>query len=137
MKHKKFRKSIKDFDPVRYVENGQLFGKIMVNNGNNFLVKCSDGLSRFGRICNAMRKGPKLGIHTFVVVTLREYESVKRNCDIIAYANPPHHIVVLFEDGKNYNSDIVFVEEQDEYAEFTDLPDPNASIEDKLDWLDL
>lgn len=137
MKHKKLRKHIKDFDPLRSVESDQLFGKILSNNGNNFTIKCSDGFTRLGRLSNNMRKGPRLTEGMFIVVTLRDYETIKKNCDIIAYGNPPFHIVVLFDEKGKKNEDIKFEESDDEFKEFEDSERTNNNVEESLDWLDI
>jgi translation initiation factor IF-1 len=137
MKHKKFRKHIKDFDPLRSIDSDQLFGKILVNNGNNFTVKCSDGFTRIGRLCNTLKKGPRLTAGMFVVVTLRDFETVKNNCDIIAYGNPPHHIIVLFDDRNKKTEDIIFNDSDDDFKEFEDSEKTNNNVEESLDWLDI
>jgi translation initiation factor IF-1 len=136
--NKKFGRKTRGDEPLRVCEYGQMFGKIKSNNGNNFTVICSDGLTRLGRLSNQMRRNQRLVCNMFVVVTLREFETNKNNCDIIAHGNPPLHIVILLDEKTNgkMHSDINFDESDDEFTEFEESNKTCNTIEEKLDWLD-
>jgi translation initiation factor IF-1 len=118
---KKQKRNINKFEKRTKVDYGELFGKIISNNGFSFTVICTDGMRRRGRLCGAMKKGPRLIADSFVVVSLREFEQDKMNCDIIDYADPPINIIDLFNKGCNIKEDIKYInEEEDQFNEFQD-----------------
>lgn len=119
-KTKKQKRNFGRFDPVEKIEIGQMFAQIIKNNGGFFDVLCSDGIKRRAKLCGDMKKGPRLKEGSFVVVTLRDFETDQKNCDIIYYGNPPNDIAGLFKktDVKGKRDDIDFVDDNDAFKEF-------------------
>lgn len=119
-KTKKQKRNFGRFDPIEKIETGQMFAQIVKNNGGFFDVICSDGIKRRGKLCSDMKKGPRLKEGSFVIVTLRDYETEQKNCDIVYYGNPPSNISSLFKktDEKGRKDDIEFVAENDVFREF-------------------
>jgi initiation factor 1A len=118
------------FLPVDKVDSGQMFAQIIGSQGEcRFRVICSDGVTRLGKLSGYMKKGPRISSGSYVVVSLREFEQEHKNCDIISYGNPPHHIISIFKknDVKLPTDDIEFEESEDE---FNDL---DQSVNRKFD----
>ncbi len=120
-KTKKISRSVSTkFPPVDKIESGQMFAQIVGSQGEcRFRVICSDGVTRLGKLSGYMRKGPRISSGSYVVVSLREFEQEHKNCDIISYGNPPHHIISIFKknDVKLPTDDIEFEESEDEFAD--------------------
>jgi translation initiation factor IF-1 len=135
-KKKSLRKLKKDFELQRRVEDGQMFAIVKTNNGSHFNVLCTDKIIRIGRLCNSMKKGPRIGVGSYVIVSLRDFETSILHCDIINYGEPTMDIINLLHDGKKENDNINF-EVKDEYISLRDLPPNDESIDEKLNWLDL
>lgn len=79
------------------VETGQMFGQILENRGDHFSVLCADNVTRLGWLSNAAKKGIRLITNSYVVLSVRDYETEKKNCDIIGAANPPNDIKNIFK----------------------------------------
>ncbi len=120
-KTKKISRSVSTkFLPVDKVDTGQMFAQIVGSQGEcRFRVICSDGVTRLGKLSGYMKKGPRISSGSYVVVSLREFEQEHKNCDIISYGNPPHHIISIFKknDIKLPTDDIEFEESEDEFAD--------------------
>ena len=120
-KTKKISRSVSTkFIPVDKVDTGQMFAQIIGSQGEcRFRVICSDGVTRLGKLSGYMKKGPRISAGSYVVVSLREFEQEHKNCDIISYGNPPHHIISIFKknDVKLPTDDIEFEESEDEFAD--------------------
>lgn len=120
-KTKKISRSVSTkFLPVDKVDTGQMFAQIVGLQGEcRFRVICSDGVTRLGKLSGYMKKGPRISSGSYVVVSLREFEQEHKNCDIISYGNPPHHIISIFKknDVKLPTDDIEFEESEDEFAD--------------------
>jgi initiation factor 1A len=120
-KTKKISRSVSTkFLPIDKVDTGQMFAQIVGLQGEcRFRVICSDGVTRLGKLSGYMRKGPRISSGSYVVVSLREFEQEHKNCDIISYGNPPHHIISIFKknDVKLPTDDIEFEESEDEFAD--------------------
>jgi len=120
-KTKKISRSVSTkFLPVDKIESGQMFAQILGSQGEcRFRVICSDGVIRLGKLSGYMRKGPRISSGSYVVVSLREFEQEHKNCDVISYGNPPHHIISIFKknDVKLPTDDIEFEESEDEFAD--------------------
>lgn len=121
-KTKKQKRNFGRYDAVNKVEQGQMFAKIIHNNGGSFSVMCSDGIPRLGKLSGEMKKGPRLSEGSFVVVSLREFESEQKHCDIIAHGAPPSDVMNIFKKNEPNSSkkvpDIEFVESDDEFKDF-------------------
>jgi len=130
-KTKKISRSVSTkFLPVDKIDTGQMFAQIVGSQGEcRFRVICSDGVTRLGKLSGYMKKGPRISTGSYVVVSLREFEQEHKNCDIISYGNPPHHIISIFKknDIKLPTDDIEFEESEDEFA------DLDQSINRKFD----
>jgi len=143
-KTKKISRSVSTkFLPVDKVDTGQMFAQIVGSQGEcRFRVICSDGVIRLGKLSGYMKKGPRISAGSYVVVSLREFEQEHKNCDIISYGNPPHHIISIFKknDIKLPTDDIEFEESEDEFADLDqsvnrkfDLP-PTYSDEEEEEY---
>jgi len=120
-----------------------MFAQIVGSQGEcRFRVICSDGVIRLGKLSGYMKKGPRISAGSYVVVSLREFEQEHKNCDIISYGNPPHHIISIFKknDIKLPTDDIEFEESEDEFADLDqsvnrkfDLP-PTYSDEEEEEY---
>jgi initiation factor 1A len=141
-KTKKISRSVSTkFLPVDKVESGQMFAQIVGSQGEcRFRVICSDGVTRLGKLSGYMKKGPRISSGSYVVVSLREFEQEHKNCDIISYGNPPHHIISIFKknDIKLPTDDIEFEESEDEFNDLDqsvnrkfDLPPTYSDEEDE------
>jgi len=120
-KTKKQKRNFGKFDPIDKVEPGQMFAQIIKNNGVNFNVLCSDGVTRIGKLSGSLKKGPRITESSYVVVSLREFESEQKNCDIIGYGDPPNNIINIFKKNsvnKNTKVDVEFHDSDDEFNEF-------------------
>jgi initiation factor 1A len=142
-KTKKISRSVSTkFLPVDKIDPGQMFAQIVGSQGEcRFRVICSDGVTRLGKLSGYMKKGPRISSGSYVVVSLREFEQEHKNCDIISYGNPPHHIISIFKknDVKLPTDDIEFEESEDEFADLDqsvnrkfDLP-PTYSDEEEVE----
>ncbi len=151
-KTKKQKRNFGRFDPRDKVDPGEMFAQITHNNGGSFDVLCSDGVSRKGRLCSEMKKGPRLQDGSFVVITLREFESEQKNCDIIAYGDPPHNIIELIKrndpNSTSKKNDVEYADSDDEFKEFEESnktisvvnnsnKSDNKNTEDDYNWDDI
>ena len=137
---KKSRSVSSKFIPTDKVDQGQMFAQITGFQGEcRFKVICSDGVVRLGRLSGYMKKGPRISVGSFVVISLREFEQEQKKCDIISYGNPPYNIISIFKknDVKIANDDIEFEESDDEYKDLDqtlnrrfDIP-PSEDEDDK------
>lgn len=96
-KTKKLKKNHGRYEAVLKVDEGQMFGKIEQNNGEHFVILCSDNVRRIAHMTNTIRKGPRLLKDSYVAVSLRDFETNRKTCDIIGPANPPNNILKLFK----------------------------------------
>jgi initiation factor 1A len=137
-KAKKQKRNFGRFDAVEKIEIGQMYAQIIKNNGGFFDVLCSDGVKRRGKLCGDMKKGPRLKEGSFVVVTLRDFETDQKNCDIIYYGNPPNDIMGLFKktNTKGGKDDIDFVDDTNAFNKFEEPPPTNETLTD-VDWNDI
>ena len=121
-KTKKLKRNFGRFNALEKIEPGQMFAKIIHNNGGSFSVLCSDGIARLGKLTGEMKKGPRLTEESYVVISLREFESDQKHCDIIAHGNPPSDVInILKNDHKSGSAqkvDVNFVESDDEFKDF-------------------
>ena len=125
-KTKKLKRNFGRFNALEKIEQGQMFAKIIHNNGGSFSVICADGMIRLGKLTGEMKKGPRLTESSYVVISLREFESDQKHCDIIAHGNPPSETINILKNDLKSNSknnqmskaDIEFVESDDEFNEF-------------------
>ena len=134
-KHKKFGRRKTRVEALDKIENDQMFAKIIKNEGDHFSVLCSDNMIRKGRMSGKLKKGPRLIAGSFVVISTREFESDKKNCDIIGIGNPPSNIINLFNknSGDKTNDNINFVESDDEFNDFQDTKKDNDDNQDEKD----
>ena len=100
-------------------EGLQMYGQMIeCKGGLHFKILGSDNKYYLGRLSNKMKKGKRLTNGMYVVISLREFESDKKTCDIIALANPPSNIIEQFKinNPTKYN-DIIFCDSDDELEE--------------------
>ena len=150
MKSKKQKRNFGKYNAVDKVEHGQMFAKIVHNNGGSFSVLCSDGIPRLGKLSNDMKKGPRLVEGSFVIISLREFESEQTHCDIIFHGNPPTNIANILKKNEP-NSTIIanldFIDSDDEFKDFEESTrtikkidnniQSNNKDNDNFDWNDL
>lgn len=151
-KTKKIKRNFGKYNAVEKIEPGQMFAKIIHNNGGSFSVLCADGIPRLGKLTGEMKKGPRLSSGSYVVISLREFESDQKHCDIIAHGDPPSDVVnILKNDQKTgstqkVNVDIDFVDSDDEFKDFEEstrtmkkISDDNNKDngKDDYDWNDI
>lgn len=130
-KTKKQRRNFGKYDATNKLEPGQMFAKIIQNNGGTFGVMCSDGISRLGKLSGEMKKGPRLTAGSYVVISLREFETEQKNCDIIAHGAPPSDVMNIFKkNDPNYSkkTDVEFVDSDDEYKDFEESKKTVGSV---------
>jgi translation initiation factor IF-1 len=99
-KTKKQRRGYQKNIILDQVVTGQMFGQVMENHGDHFSILCADNITRNGRVCSSAKKGPRFVINTFVVISVRDYETNQKNCDILGMGNPPVDIRNIF---RKYN----------------------------------
>ena len=120
-KTKKQKRNFGKYDATNKIESDQMFGQITKNHGASFSVLCSDGITRLGKLSGYMKKGPRLSEGSYVVISLRDFEAEHKNCDIIAYGDPPSDIINVFKSNdpnKNKKADVEFVDSDDEFKDF-------------------
>ncbi len=139
-KTKKLKRNFGKYDSINKIESDQMFAQITKNNGGTFSVLCSDGITRLGKLSGYMKKGPRLIEGSYVVISLRDFESEHKNCDIIAYGDPPYDIINMFktnDPNAHKKTDVDFADSDDEFKEFTNTnTDTNTGINDDI-WDDI
>lgn len=134
-KTKKQKRNFGKFDPVAKVEQGQMFAQVIQNNGGSFTVLCSDGVTRIGKLCGMLKKGPRITSGSYIVVSLRDFESDQKHCDIIAYGDPPNDIINIFKKNslnKNTKLEVEFNDSDDEFNEFEESKITIKKIDNSL-----
>ena len=136
-KTKKQKRGYSKNDVFDEVIDGQMFGQVIENRGgNHFTILCSDSISRIGRLGGKAKKGPRLTPSTYVLVSLREYETDQKNCDIIGIATPPADIKNIFRKiNPSKNEDIV--EFHDDKKNFDDFEDSQTTLKTKNNVVDI
>lgn len=120
-KTKKQKRNFGKYDAVDKIEADQMFAQITKNHGGAFSVLCSDGIVRLGKLSGYMKKGPRLSEGSFVVISLRDFEAEHKNCDIIAYGDPPNDIIIVFktnDPNAGKKADVEFADSDDEFRDF-------------------
>lgn len=142
---KKQKRNFSRYDAIDKIEQGQMFGEILQNNGGSFTVLCSDGLTRLGKLSGMMKKGPRIKIGTFIVLSLREFESDQTHCDIFAFGNPTDDILKIFKRNTKSNkkdNDIEFIDVDTKFNDLhlsndinnIDINKDNEKDNEKIDW---
>lgn len=128
-KKRKTRREIVYYKP----EEGQMFAKILSNNGHNFTLKCTDEQIRIGRVCNSMRRGSRLFQNMFVCISLREFGDTKF-CDILGIASPSGEVQEVFHkmSAKESNLDVIF--ETNEIEVYNEETGQDEVINWEIDW---
>lgn len=120
-KTKKQKRNFGKYDAVDKIEADQMFAQITKNHGGAFSVLCSDGIVRLGKLSGYIKKGPRLTEGSFVVISLRDFEAEHKNCDIIAYGDPPNDIISVFktnDPNASKKADVEFADSDDEFKDF-------------------
>lgn len=120
-KTKKLKRNFGKYDATDKIESDQMFGQVTKNHGGSFGILCSDGIIRLGKLSGYMKKGPRISEGSYVVISLRDFEAEHKNCDIIAYGNPPNDIINIFktnDPNSHKKTDVEFVDSDDEFKEF-------------------
>jgi translation initiation factor IF-1 len=105
---------------ISKIDEGQMYGQLVKNEGSHVMVLCTDNVTRIGRMSGKLKKGPRLAMGSFVVISLREFESDQKHCDIIGVASPPHNIITVFKKNNptKYEDDFDFEDSDNEFKEF-------------------
>ena len=130
-KTKKQKRNFGKYNAVDKIEADQMFAQIIKNHGGSFSVLCSDGITRLGKLSGYMKKGPRLSEGLFVVISLRDFETELKNCDIIAYGDPPNNIIGIFKtNGSNAckKADVEFADSDDEFKDFEESAQTMVNI---------
>lgn len=128
-KTKKQKRGIQE--TLNDTDEGQMFGQIIENKGSHFIILCADNVKRNGWLCNKMKKGQRLSKNSFVILSIRDYETKKNNCDVIGIANPSIDIKNIFKkinpiENGNYDN-INFINDDDRFNELS-----NSNINSNL-----
>ena len=104
---------------ITKLDDEQIFGQIIKNNGSHWDVLCSDNVKRIGRLTSSMRTGQRLTVGSQVVISLRD-ESDKTHCDIIGLASIPKNVMAILQPQQaNTADDIIFGDsDNEEFNEF-------------------
>jgi len=119
-KTKKAKAKRKDVIIADELCDDQLYGRIQSKNGGGFFsVMCSDKVVRNGRLGTLLKdnRNPnaRINIGTYVIVEMRECDTVKNKCIILTLANPPLHILNIFKtDDDLVNEDFFNNEDEEE-----------------------
>lgn len=130
-KTKKLKRNFGKYDSTDKIESDQMFGQITKNHGGSFSVLCSDGIIRLGKLSGYMKKGPRLSEGSYVVVSLRDFEADLKNCDIIAYGDPPNDVINIFktnDPNAHKKTDVDFMDSDDEFKEFEESANTKIKI---------
>lgn len=130
-KTKKLKRNFGKYDAIDKIESDQMFAQITKNHGGTFSVLCTDGIVRLGKLSGYMKKGPRLSEGSFVVISLRYFETEQKNCDIIAYGDPPNDIINVFktnEPNASIKADVEFVDSDDEFKDFEESSQTMVNI---------
>lgn len=120
-KAKKQKRNFGKYNAVDKIEADQMFAQITKNHGGTFSVLCLDGIVRLGKLSGYMKKGPRLSEGSFVIISLRDFEAEHKNCDIIAYGDPPNDIISVFktnDPNASKKADVEFADSDDEFKDF-------------------
>ena len=112
-------------------QTGQMFGQIVENRGDHFAVLCSDNIKRMGKLSGAAKRGQRLLTGSFVVLSVREYETEQKNCDIISAGNPPQDVINIFRKINPIagdDSNIKFYTQDDKFKDLEDLSSLRKNI---------
>lgn len=144
---KKQKRGFQRKEALDRTEQGQMFGQVLENRGDHFLILCADNVKRFGWLSNSAKKGQRLTANSYVVLSVRDYETEKKNCDVIGAGNPPNDIKSIFRRinplaGNDDN--IEFYTQNDKFKEFEESEATvnevvvinNQTSNDSKDWLD-
>jgi len=131
-KTRKQKRDTSRFNPIFKLEPEQMFAQIVRNNGSHFSVLCTDNVTRLGRLSSSLKKGPRIAPGSFVVVSLRDFEAEKKNCDIIGLGSPPTNILNIFQKiNPDATSDFKFTDNIDNIENDYDSSEDNENTDDK------
>ncbi|AYV79970.1 MAG: hypothetical protein Gaeavirus3_24 [Gaeavirus sp.] len=129
-KTKKQKRGYTKKEVLERLEPGQMFGQVIENHGDHFSILCSDNVTRLGRLYGPAKRGPRITPTTFVVISLRDYETDQKKCDIVGIANPPsdnRNIFKSINPVKANDNDITFYNPDDDvFKEFDTAPQAQA-----------
>lgn len=120
-KTKKQKRGYQKQNALDNTVQGQMFGQVVENRGDHFAILCSDNITRMGKLSGAAKRGQRLIAGSFVVISVRDYETDQKNCDIIAAGNPPTDVRNIFRKINPIagdDADIEFYTQDDKFKEF-------------------
>lgn len=145
-KTKKQKRNFGKYDAIEKVQGDQMFAQVIHNNGGSFDISCSDGITRKGRLAGYLKNGPRIKPGSYVVISLRDFETEQKNCDIIGYGDPPNDIISLFSKGdakNNKKGEINFTDNNDLFNDMNEtnntvnIKESKETVETKFDLDDL
>ena len=156
-KTKKQKRGYQKREALDHTVPGQMFGQVLANRGDHFSILCADNVTRLGWLSGAAKRGIRLQENSYVVLSVRDYETEKKNCDIIGAGNPPNDVKNIFRKiNPNAGNDdnIQFYTQNNKFKEFEEseatanevvviqsmtdlsLDDKNNDTNNSNDWLD-
>jgi translation initiation factor IF-1 len=127
-KTKKQKRGYQKNSALDHTQTGQIFGQIVENRGDHFAVLCSDNVTRMGKLSGAAKRGQRLIAGSFVVISVRDYETDQKNCDIIAAGNPPTDIKNIFRKINPIAGDDSNIEFYTSTDKFKDFEESEATV---------
>jgi translation initiation factor IF-1 len=122
-KAKKQKRGFQKKAVQEFTVQGQMFGQVVENRGDHFAILCADNVKRIGRLSGAAKRGQRLLTGSFVIISVRDYETDQKNCDVVGAGNPPADVRNIFRKinpiaGDDIN--ISFYTENEKFKEFED-----------------
>ena len=120
---------------ITNIDNEQMYGQVTKNEGNHMVVLCSDNISRLGRLNNRTKKGPRIAVGTYVVISLRKAQTDQSHCDILGVGLPSNKMIEV-TNKKNNDDNFEFIDDGDEnFGDFEDSKRTNE--ENNIDFDDI
>jgi translation initiation factor IF-1 len=130
-KTKKQKRGYQKKTALNNTQAGQMFGQVIENRGDHFAILCADNITRMGKLSGAAKRGQRLIFGSFVIVSVRDYETEQKNCDVIAAGNPPADIRNIFRKinpTAGDNDNIEFYTQDDKFKDFEETETTANSV---------
>jgi translation initiation factor IF-1 len=131
-KTKKQKRGFQKKEALTSITAEQMFGQVIENKGDHFMILCADNVTRLGWLSSAAKKGLRLFTNSFVVLSIRDYETNKKNCDVIAAGEPPNDVKNLFRKINPLgggDTDVIYYTQNDKFKEFEESKESKESKE--------
>jgi translation initiation factor IF-1 len=133
-KTKKQKKNCHKYEITNKLSENQMFAKVIKNQGNHFILLCSDNIQRISPLTGTVRrKCPRLTKDSFVIIETTD----QKYCNIISLGDPPSNILDVFKhnDPKQVN-DFDFDYGDNEFADLIEKQN-TSNFENNSDEHDL